>query len=99
VLLAVVYKSPGNAWSDADISELLNFRRKSILAGDLNAKHAFWNSKISNPSGKKLVKLFDMNEFEISAPHCSTHYSPAGNGDVLDFVVHKNIKSVRCDRL
>jgi hypothetical protein len=34
VLLAAV-------WSDADITELLNFRHKSILAGDLNAKNPF----------------------------------------------------------
>jgi hypothetical protein len=27
------------AWSDADITELLSCRRKSILAGDLNANH------------------------------------------------------------
>jgi hypothetical protein len=60
VLPAAVYKSPGKAWSDADIIELLSFRRKSILAGDRNAKHAFWNSKISNPSGKTLVELFDI---------------------------------------
>jgi hypothetical protein len=33
-----------------------------------------------------------MNEFEISAPQCSTHYSAAGNGDVLDIVMHKNIR-------
>jgi hypothetical protein len=33
-----------------------------------------------------------MNEFEISAPQCPTHYSHVGNGDVLDIVVHKNIR-------
>jgi hypothetical protein len=44
ILFATVYKSPGRAWSDADITELLSFRRKSILTGDLNTKHAFWNS-------------------------------------------------------
>jgi hypothetical protein len=33
-----------------------------------------------------------INEFEISAPQCLTHYSPAGNGDVLDIVVHKNFR-------
>jgi hypothetical protein len=27
VLLTAVYKSPGHAWSDADITELLSFRR------------------------------------------------------------------------
>jgi hypothetical protein len=31
VLLAAVYKSPGRAWSHADITELLSFRRKTIL--------------------------------------------------------------------
>jgi hypothetical protein len=78
-------------WSDADINELLSFRHKSILAGDLNAKHPFWNSAVSNPSGEELLRLFDANEFEISAPQCPTHYSPAGNGDVLDIVVQQNV--------
>jgi hypothetical protein len=53
ILLAAVYKSPGSAWNDADIIELLSFRRKSIVAGDLNAKHQFWNSAVSNALGKK----------------------------------------------
>jgi exonuclease III len=68
ILLASVYKSQSRAWTDADIMKFLSFRRKSILAGDLNAKHQFWNSAVSNPSGEKLLKLFDVNEFEIS-PH------------------------------
>jgi hypothetical protein len=63
LLLAAVYKSPGKAWRDAEITELLSLRRKSILAGDLNAKHTFWNSRVSNMSGEKLVDLFDINEF------------------------------------
>jgi hypothetical protein len=36
--------------------------------------------------------LFDASDFEISAPQCPNHYSPVGNGDVLDIVVHKNIR-------
>jgi hypothetical protein len=39
------------------------------------------------------VDFFDINEFEISAPQCPTHYSPAGIGDVLDIVVHQNIRA------
>jgi hypothetical protein len=38
------------------------------------------------------MALFDLSGFEISAPQCSTQYSPAGNGDVLDIVVHQNIR-------
>jgi hypothetical protein len=41
VLLATAYKSSGHAWDDADMIELLSFRHKSVLAGDLNAKHPF----------------------------------------------------------
>jgi hypothetical protein len=41
VLLAAVYKSPGHAWNDADIIELLSFRHNLLLTGDLNAKHPF----------------------------------------------------------
>jgi hypothetical protein len=53
VLLAAVYKSPGKDWRDADITELLSFRRKTILAGDLNAKHPFWNSRVLTPQARK----------------------------------------------
>jgi hypothetical protein len=90
VLLASVCKSPGRAWTDADITKLLSFRRNAILAGDLNAKHPLWNSAVSNPSGENQMALFDLSEFEVSAPQYPTHYSPAGNCDVLDIVVHQN---------
>jgi hypothetical protein len=92
VLLAAVYKSPGRAWCDADITELLSFRRKSILAGDLSAKHPLWNSAVSNPSSKKLTALLELSKFGISAPQCRTHYSSAANSDVLDIMIHKNIR-------
>jgi hypothetical protein len=54
-LFTNLQENPG----DVDIIELLKFRRKSVLAGDLNAKRLFWNSTVSNPSGKKLLDLFD----------------------------------------
>jgi hypothetical protein len=92
ILLVALYKSPGRTWSDADIAELLSLGHKCILAGDFNATHPSWNSTVSNPSGVELLQLFDSCDFEISAPHCPTHYSPVGNGDVLDIVVHNNIR-------
>jgi hypothetical protein len=55
ILLAAVYKSLGRAWSDSDITELVSFRCKTILVGDLNAKHPFWNSAVSKPSDEKLL--------------------------------------------
>jgi hypothetical protein len=92
VPLSAVYKSPAHAWNDTGNTELLSFRFKLILAGDLNAKHLFWNNVVSNPSGSKLLNLLHIHELEISAPQCPTHYSPAGNSDVLEIVVHKNVR-------
>jgi hypothetical protein len=61
------------------------------LAGDLNAKHPFWNSSVSNPPGVDLLELFHKNEFKISVPQYPTQYSHAGNGDILDIAVYQNI--------
>jgi hypothetical protein len=91
VFLAAVCKSPKRTWSDADITKLITVRNKAVLAGDLNAKNPFWNSGISNPSGEKLLDLFENSKFEISAPQSPKHYSPAGNGNVLDIVAHQNV--------
>jgi hypothetical protein len=73
ILIAAVNKSPGRIWNDEDITELLSFRHKCILAGDLNAKYPSWNTAVSNPSGQKLLQLFDTSDFYISAPQCPTH--------------------------
>jgi hypothetical protein len=36
--------------------------------------------------------LFDIYDFEISAPQYPTHYCPAGNGNVLDIVVYQTVR-------
>jgi hypothetical protein len=91
MLLASVYKSPLRAWRDADITELLNLRTKSILTRDLNAKHPVWNSKLSNPSGLKLLDLIVNCNFKISALQHPTHFVPNGRCDLLDIVFHKDV--------
>jgi hypothetical protein len=49
VLLAAPCKSLGHAWNDADITELFSFIRQTLMEGDLNHKHPFWNSVVSSP--------------------------------------------------
>jgi hypothetical protein len=92
VLHSAVHTSTAHDCNDADITELLVLRHKALMAGDLNAKHPFWNSAVSNPSGAKLLKLLYINELEISSPQCPTHYCTMINGDMLDTVVHKNVR-------
>jgi hypothetical protein len=88
----VVNKSPVRDWSDTDIKELLSFRNKTVLSSYLNAQHPVWNSPISNKSGTRLLNLQDNSDFQISAPRYLTHYTPSGNGDVLDIMVHRNVR-------
>jgi hypothetical protein len=49
IRLAAVYISSGRNCSDAGFAKFSIFRNKCILAGDLYAKHQFWNSAASNP--------------------------------------------------
>jgi hypothetical protein len=70
ILLAAVYKTPGRAWIDEGITKFLSFRHKSLLVGDVKAKHPFWNSAVPTPSGERLSHLLDVNEMEISALKC-----------------------------
>jgi hypothetical protein len=94
LLSAVYYKSPGHASNDADMTELLSFilLYKLLLQGDMNVKYPFWNSVVSNTSGEILMNLLPINEFEASAPQYSPHYCLARNGNMLDIVVHKNVR-------
>jgi hypothetical protein len=71
---------------------------ESAVLDDLNAKHPFWNSSVSNLSDEEILELFHKSGFEISAQQCPSHYSPAGNCDALDITVHQNIgpSSVTC---
>jgi len=36
---AKLYKPMGKAWSDADVNGLFKYRKKCLLAGDVNAKN------------------------------------------------------------
>jgi hypothetical protein len=91
-LLAAVYNSPVRDRCDADIIELLPLRNNTVLAGDLNAKHPVWNSQVSNWSDMILLNLQGNSDFQITEPRYPTHYTPSGNGDVLDIVVQRNVR-------
>jgi hypothetical protein len=92
MLLAAVLQFLQRVWSDTDITELLGFRNKTIPAGDLNAKHPGWNSKVSNPTCLNFLGLFFSSDFKISATRYPVHCTPDERGDVLDIVVHQNVR-------
>jgi hypothetical protein len=74
MFLATLCMSPSSAWIDADITELLTFRHKSLVAEELDAKYPLYNSAASNPSGEKLRESIDINNLDISASQYTTHF-------------------------
>ena len=65
----------------------------TIVAGDLNAKHPSWNSRVLNVYGNSLYRFVSNNPaLNIIGPEDSTYYPFSGHRlDVLDSVVVKNM--------
>ncbi|GJQ80516.1 hypothetical protein Trydic_g12407 [Trypoxylus dichotomus] len=91
VQLIAAYKAPNKLMLEADLSEIFSTRRATILAGDLNAKHPTWNSKVTNASGKCLRRFADDFNLVVDATPEPTIYPHNGQPDVLDIVVMRNV--------
>jgi len=65
------------------------------MAGELNAKHVDWNSRLSKRRGKLLRDYADGNSCLIFGPDTPTTYpyKPLATPDVLDIVITKNLTS------
>ena len=51
VKLVAVYLSPLLSLADADLFECISRGTPVLLAGDINAKHKDWNSRLNSPRG------------------------------------------------
>jgi hypothetical protein len=62
------------------------------MAGDLNAKHVDWNSRLSTRRGKLLRDYADGSSCLIFGPETPTTnpHNPSATPDVLDIVIIKN---------
>lgn len=90
--LSAVYKSPKTILQTADIHLLLATLTNTIIAGDLNAKHTAWNSRVINTSGRLLADyLVTTIDTTVAAPTSPTHYpiNPNHRPDVLDITIMK----------
>ncbi|KAF0707143.1 Uncharacterized protein FWK35_00035132, partial [Aphis craccivora] len=77
--LSAIYKRPANRLALSDIDSLLDTDLPTILAGDLNAKHPFWNSRRTNSAGLLLQDHMVNNNYIIVAPDTPTHYPDQHN--------------------
>ena len=64
-----------------------------LIAGELNAKHVDWNSRLTTKRGKLLRDYADENYCLIFGPDTPTTnpYNPSATPDVLDIAVTKDV--------
>ena len=66
-----------------------------LMAGDLNAKHVDWKSRLSTTRGKLLRDYADSNSSLILGPISPTTnpYNPSATPDVLDILITRDLHS------
>ncbi|GJQ71512.1 hypothetical protein Trydic_g21898 [Trypoxylus dichotomus] len=74
-----------------DLSEIFDTGEALILAGDLNAKHPSWNSRLTNATGTCLRRFADDLHLLVDATAEPTIFPHNGQPDVLDIVVMKDV--------
>lgn len=91
IRVSSVYKSPNHALDPLDLTELTTGSDWFIAAGDFNAKHPLWNSRLTNTAGTVLYQHAQNSDYSIIAPDTPTHFSntPRNKPDVLDIAITK----------
>ncbi|GBP29508.1 Probable RNA-directed DNA polymerase from transposon BS [Eumeta japonica] len=61
----------------------------TILAGDLNAKHTAWGSRVISSAGRQLLQDSEQHGYEVIGPDTPSHIptDPRFRADVLDVLL------------
>ena len=95
--ILAAYLSPSRPLIRADLTACFGGGLPVLLAGDLNAKHVVWNSRLTTRRGKLLRDYADENSCLIFGQDTTTNnpYNPSATPDVLDIAVQRTYRS-RC---
>jgi hypothetical protein len=93
--MLAVYVSPCRPLIKSDLTACLSGGFHLVIAGDLNAKHVDWNSRLTTVRGKLLRDYTDRHSCLIHGPETPTTvpYNPCATPDVLDIAVTKNVRT------
>jgi hypothetical protein len=92
VKIVAAYLSPTWSLIDSDSTACFSGGLPFLMAGDLNAKHRGWDSRLNTTRGALLRDYTDPNACLIYGPDSLTTvpYQQNTNPDVLDIVVVKD---------
>jgi hypothetical protein len=90
--LVSAYLAPTRPLIESHLKECLSGRIPVVMAGDLNAEHKYWNSRLTTSSGSLLGDYADRNSCLIYGPDWRTTapYTHNSITDVLDIVIAKD---------
>lgn len=90
--IAAVYKSPNRRLHDSDLDYIFTQNNSTLVIGDLNCKHVFWNCRVSNPNGSRLFNYVTNNDVFVSSPSEPTFFPRQlrSEPDILDIVLFKH---------
>jgi hypothetical protein len=93
VKILAAYLSPSRPLIGADLTACFGKGLPVLMAGDLNAKHVEWNSRMTTRRRKLLRDYATGNTCLIFWPHTPTTnpYSPFVTPDILDIVLTQNL--------
>ena len=93
VKILAAYLSPSRPLIGADLAACFGGGLPALMAGDFNAKHVDWNSRLTTRWGKLLRDYADENSCLIFGPDTPTTnpYNPSATTDVLDIAVTKDL--------
>jgi hypothetical protein len=93
VKILAVYLSLSRPLIRADLTARFGGGLPVLMAGDLNAKHVDWKSRITTRRGKILRDYADGNSCQIFVPDTPTTnpYNTSVTRDVLDVVLKQNL--------
>jgi hypothetical protein len=93
VTIVAAYLSPSSPQIGADLTACFGGGLPVLMAGDLNAKHVDWNSRMTTRRGKLLRDYAEGSSCLIFEPDTATTnaYNSSVSPDVLDIVLTQNL--------
>ena len=97
ITIGSIYCSPAASRIQAKsfFNEVLSVSGRTIITGDFNSKHVAWNNVTSNPKGVDLLHICNSKLFSVHPPDGPTLIPSVGQPSVVDFVLSKEIYSIK----
>lgn len=95
ITISSVYAPPGHKIEQEQFTKFFStLGQKFIAAGDYNAKHTFWGSRLATPRGRQLYNTVAANNLDVISDGKPTYWPTDFDKipDLIDFAVIKGIK-------